>query len=125
MDLNQITIPVRDVAKSISFYGRMGHRLIVRDLPHYARFESKAGSSTFSLHFVDQPVMPGVWIYFEVPDVDEVVTELQQSGFYFEESPQDKSWLWREARLKDPDGNLLIIYHAGKNRLFPPWRLNP
>ncbi|MEM7380928.1 MAG: VOC family protein, partial [Bacteroidota bacterium] len=41
-----------------------------------------------------------------------------------EELPRDQSWLWREARLKDPDGNTLILYHAGENRKNPPWRIN-
>ena len=36
--------------------------------------------------------------------------------------PRDESWLWREARLKDPDGNEICLYHAGVNRLDPPWR---
>ena len=25
--------------------------------------------------------------------------------------------------LQDPDGNPLCLYHAGENRLNPPWRL--
>ena len=37
--------------------------------------------------------------------------------------PTDQSWLWREAYLKDPDGNLICLYHAGANRRFPPWRI--
>ena len=37
--------------------------------------------------------------------------------------PTDQPWLWREAYLNDPDGNPLCLYHAGENRLNPPWRL--
>jgi hypothetical protein len=37
--------------------------------------------------------------------------------------PNNKSWLWREARLKDPDNNQLILYYAGINRQNPPWRI--
>jgi hypothetical protein len=37
--------------------------------------------------------------------------------------PPDQAWLWREAYLKDPDGNLICLYHAGANRRFPPWRI--
>jgi hypothetical protein len=25
--------------------------------------------------------------------------------------------------LRDPDGNILCLYHAGDNRRNPPWRL--
>ena len=55
---------------------------------------------------------------------DEYVNALIKKGTVFEEMPSDKSWLWREARLKDPDGNQLILYFAGDNRKNPPWRIN-
>jgi hydroxymethylpyrimidine/phosphomethylpyrimidine kinase len=31
--------------------------------------------------------------------------------------------MWREARLRDPDGNIIFLYHAGEARRFPPWRI--
>lgn len=123
MRLNQITVPVLSVEKSITFYETLGLKLIVRSLPNYARFECPGGSS-FSLHKVDElPQGEGVWVYFEVDDVDGTVGALQEKGIAFEEMPEDKSWLWREALLKDPDNNRLIIFHAGENRLNPPWRI--
>lgn len=27
------------------------------------------------------------------------------------------------ARIKDPSGNLICLYRAGKNRRYPPWRI--
>jgi hypothetical protein len=33
-------------------------------------------------------------------------------------------YLWREAILLDPDEHRIFIYHAGKNRLDPPWRVH-
>ena len=62
-------------------------------------------------------------IYFEVPDVAERVAELQQKGIEFDELTKEQSWLWTEARLRDPDGNQLIIFHGGDNRKNPPWRI--
>jgi catechol 2,3-dioxygenase-like lactoylglutathione lyase family enzyme len=125
MNLNQITLPVLDVQKSIAFYQTLGFNLIVESLPEYARFECVEGSSTFSLHKVNAlPTGEGIWIYFELNDLDIRVIELQKKNIEFEELPIDKPWLWREARLKDPDGNQLILYKAGGNRLNPPWRIN-
>lgn len=125
MNLNQITIPSLELTKAIQFYQALGLNLIVESLPHYARFECKDGNSTFSIHQVEQlPKGDGIWIYFECEKLDEVVNELLNKGFEFEEMPNDKSWLWREARLKDPDNNQLILYYAGENRLNPPWRIN-
>lgn len=124
MNLNQITVPSLDLTKSIPFYETLGLKLIVRALPHYARFECPDGYSTFSIHQVESlPKGEGIYVYFECEDLDIVVDKLIQKGINFEELPNDKSWLWREARLKDLDGNRLILFFAGDNRLNPPWRV--
>lgn len=124
MNLNQITVPVLDVEKSIIFYQKLGLNLIVRSLPHYARFECPDGYATFSLHKTDElPVGDGIWIYFEVENVDLKIRELEEKEINIDSYPEDKPWLWREANLKDLDNNKIIIYHAGQNRLNPPWRI--
>ncbi|GAB5554055.1 MAG: hypothetical protein Sapg2KO_36460 [Saprospiraceae bacterium] len=124
MNLNQITAPVLNVAVAIEFYQKLGLQLIVKALPHYARFVCPDGQASFSLHQVEQlPKGDGIYIYFECQDLDEQVLQLVKKGIEFEELPTDKSWLWREARLKDPAGNQLILYYAGENRLDPPWRI--
>jgi len=124
MNLNQITVPVIDIEKSIEFYQLLGLNLIVRSSQDYARFECKEGSSTFSIHRVNElPVSEGIWIYFEEKNLDAVVKQLQQKGIEFEELPKDQPWLWREARLKDADKNQNILYYAGENCLNPPWRI--
>ena len=124
MNLNQVTVPSHDLEIAIPFYEKLGLNLIVKALPHYARFECPDGESTFSLHQVDQ-INPNndIWVYFEVDQLDQKVAELINLGIQFDEMPEDKSWLWREARLKDPDGNQLILYYAGENRKNPPWRV--
>ena len=124
MNLNQITIPVIELERSIAFYQLLGLELIVHTNAHYARFVCPNGTTTFSLHVVESlPSGDGIWLYFEVEDVDQQVSELKAKGIVFEDEPVDQSWLWREIRLKDPDGNQLLIFHAGENRLNPPWRL--
>src|SRR5438477_5307230 len=124
MNINQITVPVLYLEKSIAFYETLGLKLIVKALPHYARFECPEGNSTFSLHQVETlPNGEGVWIYFEVKDLDDYITNILQKGIRVEELPNDKPWLWRESRLKDLDNNQIIIYFAGENRINPPWRI--
>lgn len=124
MNLNQVTVPVTDVSRSIAFYKLLGLRLIVEALPHYARFECPDGTTTFSLHLEENRLQgAGAWIYFETKNIDKEVSRLLEQGIVFEEMPEDKPWLWREARLKDPDNNQLILYYAGDNRLHPPWRI--
>ncbi len=124
MNLNQITVPSIDLEKSIPFYKKLGLKLIVKALPHYARFECPEGTATFSLHQVTElPKGEGIYVYFEYENLDEAVDLLVNKGFQFEELPNDKSWLWREARLKDLDNNQLILFQAGENRKNPPWRI--
>lgn len=123
MNLNQVTLPVRDLQRSVDFYRRMGFRQIVA-APDYARFECPAGDATFSLHRVDdQAPDTQVVVYFETEELDALVQRLQAEGFEFTQPPRDERWLWREARLKDPAGNELCLYRAGPNRRHPPWRL--
>lgn len=124
MRLNQITIPVLDVERAIPFYETLGLTLVVKALPHYARFLCEEGETTFSLHKVDSlPSGDGIWIYFETNNVDEKVNQLILKDIVIESLPQDQPWLWREARLRDLDNNQIIIYHAGENRINPPWRI--
>lgn len=124
MNLNQVTIPSRDVERAIQFYQKLGLKLIVSALPRYARFVCPDGESTFSIHKADEiSTDGGVWIYFECNDLDEKVGQLIEKGLKFDALPEDKPWLWREAVLFDLDGHRIILYYAGENRLNPPWRL--
>lgn len=123
MNLNQVTLPALNIAESTAFYKKMGFVQIV-EAEHYARFECGTGDSTFSIHKVDSvPEDAGVVIYFEIEALDDKVAELKQCGFIFWQDPKDEPWLWREARLKDPSGNIICLYFAGINRKNPPWRV--
>tara|TARA_R110002096_G_scaffold21043_7_gene68673 strand:- start:30809 stop:31189 length:381 start_codon:yes stop_codon:yes gene_type:complete len=124
MNLNQITIPSLDINTAISFYKKLGLELIVYSQDHYARFLCPEGDSTFSIHQVSAlPSGDGIYIYFETENLEEKVKDLLDKGIIFEHLPKEQSWLWKEARLKDPDANQIIIYNAGENRINPPWRL--
>ncbi len=125
MNLNQITVPSLDLAKSVPFYEKLGLKLIVKALPHYARFECPDGNATFSIHQRDTlPKGDGIYVYFECEQLDQHVDELKNRGIQFDELPTDQGWGWREARLKDVDGNQLILFYGGENRLNPPWRID-
>jgi len=124
MNLNQITVPSLDLDVSIPFYQKLGLKLIVEAKPHYARFVCPDGTSTFSIHQTNKlPEGDGIYVYFENENLDKEVQNLVEKGIIFDDMPSDKNWLWREARLKDPDNNQIIIYYAGENRLNPPWRI--
>ena len=120
--LNQITLPALDYAASVAFYRQLGLRQIV-DSPDngYARFEAGNGV-TFSIHG-GEGAASAATIYLESLALDAWVAKLQAAGLVFDQLPRDEDWRWREARLRDPAGNSICLYHAGEDRRFPPWRL--
>jgi catechol 2,3-dioxygenase-like lactoylglutathione lyase family enzyme len=122
MKLNQVTLPAADLSRSIAFYEKLGFVLIVRD-DHYARLENPGDLSTLSL---EQRIDggDGAHLYFECDDLDARVATLKEKGLVFDSGPEDRSWLWRESWLRDPAGNRLCLFFAGKNRRFPPWRVS-
>jgi catechol 2,3-dioxygenase-like lactoylglutathione lyase family enzyme len=121
MKLNQVTLPAADLVASIVFYEKLGFVLIVKDV-HYARLENPDDLSTLSLE-LRADGGDGAHVYFECEDLNVRVAALKEKGVAFDSGPQDQSWLWREAWLRDPAGNKLCLFLAGENRRFPPWRV--
>jgi hydroxymethylpyrimidine/phosphomethylpyrimidine kinase len=123
--LNQVTVTGTNYERSVEFYRRIGLRQIVDSLDTgYARFET-AGGVTFSVQIdPDEKIIATSAIYLECDDLDERVEQLARSGIAFEHGPRNQPWMWREARLRDPDGNIIFFYKAGENRRFPPWRMD-
>jgi catechol 2,3-dioxygenase-like lactoylglutathione lyase family enzyme len=125
MRLNQVTVGSIDLDRSEAFYRALGLTVIVRN-GHYLRFECPGGDSTFSVDLVEHVgETEQVTVYFECDRVDDDYERLRAAGTVFEHPPEDMPWLWREARLRDPDGHRLCIFHAGENRKNPPWRVPP
>ena len=124
MRLNQVTVRVKDIKRAFEFYRNLGLIPIVAGTDHYARFLCPDGDSTFSIELSrGETPHSTTTVYFECEDLDKTVAELQAKGFHFTQGPVDQSWLWREAYLSDPDGNVICLFYAGENRINPPWRL--
>jgi catechol 2,3-dioxygenase-like lactoylglutathione lyase family enzyme len=124
MKLNQVTVRVTDINRAFEFYQRLGLIPIVGGLEHYARFLCPDGDSTFSIERREgEKPHSTTTVYFECEHLDKKVAELKAKGYNFVQDPVDQRWLWREAYLSDPDGNLICLFQAGENRINPPWRL--
>jgi predicted lactoylglutathione lyase len=123
MNLNQVTLPVKNMNAATAFYLKLGFTQIV-DTLHYARFECPEGNSTFSLVLEVGDFSNSAVIYFEHEKLDQWVASLKSLGIKFDQEAEDQRYLWREAILHDPSGNKIKLYWAGENRLNPPWRVD-
>ena len=121
--LNQVTVTGTNYERSVEFYRGIGLKQIVDNPPDYARFET-AGGATLSVQIdPEEKILATTAIYLECDDLDQRVEQLARSGVIFEHGPRNQPWMWREARLRDPDGNIIFLYKAGEARRFPPWRI--
>ena len=125
MKLNHVTILVSDFERSKAFYRGLGLTQIVEAAPRYARFTFPDGDATLSIEVKDGATAGGsAELFFECGDVDATVGALAAKGIGFYQEPTDMFYLWREARLRDPDGHELRFYRdATGARLDPPWKL--
>jgi len=122
MEMNQVTLPVKNMEEAVKFYLALGFIQIV-DTPHYARFSCPKGNSTFSLSLELEEFKNGAIIYFETEKLDMLAESLVAKGVIFEQLPIEQRYLWKEAVLKDPSGNKIKLFWAGENRLSPPWKV--
>uniref|UniRef100_B8HZN8 Glyoxalase/bleomycin resistance protein/dioxygenase n=1 Tax=Cyanothece sp. (strain PCC 7425 / ATCC 29141) TaxID=395961 RepID=B8HZN8_CYAP4 len=124
MKLNHVTLIISNFERSLTFYKTLGLIQIVHAPPRYARFQCPDGDATLSIEVTGElPAPPCVQIFLECSALDRTVADLKIRGLIFEQDPTDMPYLWREARLKDPDGHDIRLYFAGDNRLNPPWKI--
>jgi len=120
---NQLTISCHKFDETCAFYKRLGLLQIVSSPEKgYAWFEAPNGT-TLSIHRAKEEASAMV-IYFERANLDAWCKSLLAKDVVFDQMPQDESWGWREARLRDPSGNQICLYWAGEFRRFPPWRIS-
>ena len=104
--ISAVTFAVRDMARSVAFYRKLGFELVYGG--ERAAFSSlKAGAA-----FVNLAASPGYehhwWgrAIFRVDDVDAHYREMQGRGLPVE-SPRDAPWGERFFHVMDPDGHEL------------------
>lgn len=124
MRFNHVTLIVSDFDRSKAFYATLGLIQIVDSPPRYARFHFPDGDSTLSIEVTGDPAQTATaQLFFECDDLDERVASLKAKGIAFQQEPTDMPYLWREARLHDPDRHDIRLFYAGENRLNPPWKI--
>lgn len=123
MRLNHATLPSRDLSASIAFYEALGLELIVKAEPRYARFAVDA-CSTLSVEVTETGRAGTAEIFLCCADIDQEVAAARARNLVFDWPPTDQSYQWRTAGLRDPAGNRIVLFSAGTNQHYPPWRLD-
>jgi hydroxymethylpyrimidine/phosphomethylpyrimidine kinase len=127
MHLNHVTLPAEDYEASCTFYRALGLVQIVAAPPRYARFEMPGGAaapSTLSIEVTPGSKAGGAEIFLHCDDVDADYAAAVARGVLFDHPPQDEDYLWRRTEARDPAGNRIVLFHAGHNQRFPPWRID-
>ena len=102
--ISAVTLAVRDMARSIEFYRKLGFELLYGG--KRAAFSSLKVSKTFVNLSTTQGYEHRWWgrVIFRVDDVDAYHRALQAQGLMFE-SPQNAPWGERFFHVTDPDGH--------------------
>jgi catechol 2,3-dioxygenase-like lactoylglutathione lyase family enzyme len=104
--ISAVTFAVRDMARSIEFYRKLGFELLYGG--ERAAFSSlKVGEALVNLSA--SPGYEHRWwgrVIFRIDHVDAHYRALQERGLMFE-SPQDAAWGERFFHVTDPDGHEL------------------
>lgn len=98
-----------DFERSVAFYGRMLGLYLFREFSGGAVFF--LGGGYLELSGRGGPVTEGgkMSLWLQVRDIDAEWERLSRLGVDEVEAPVDKPWGLREARLRDPDGVLLVL----------------
>ncbi|HEX3684464.1 MAG TPA: VOC family protein [Bryobacteraceae bacterium] len=111
-------VTIVDVARAKEFYrDTLGLRLVSEEPPYALVFDAHGIMLRLGMG-KERPPVPGTVLGWQVPDIGEAVTELEQAGVRFERYDfltQDAQGIWtaptgaRVAWFKDPDGNVLSL----------------
>ncbi|GAA0945391.1 VOC family protein [Nonomuraea longicatena] len=107
MRLGNVFIPVKDLDEAIAFYGLP---VKFRDGDRFAALDA-GGGATLALAGPDEHVSAVSAPSYKVDDVAAAVRELLDRGAEVIRPPEAGPHEWR-AVLRDPSGNVLVLYSA-------------
>lgn len=118
-EFDHITIPSKDLKKSIAFYTALDMRLIELEKNHHAHFENKEHQVIFTVYYNERQPDYEVTVYFEVENIKKYVVRFRKKNPIF--NPH-QSWGGSTVHLKDPDANTVILYTLHTEDAIPPWK---
>jgi methylmalonyl-CoA/ethylmalonyl-CoA epimerase len=112
--IEQVAIPVRDIARATAFYrDTLGMKFLFEAPPHLAFFD--CDGVRLALSISSDPIYdpPGSILYYRVRDIDEAHAELREHGVEILQGPHRVAVLgdfeiWM-AFFEDTEGNTLAV----------------
>jgi len=102
--IENITFPVKDLKKAVSFYENVLGLKKRDEWSNYATFN--IGDMMLGL---DPESKDEIDVFMTVANVDQEYKTLKEKGVQFVTEPKDQYWGGRTAMFKDPDGNKFIL----------------
>lgn len=112
-----VSVPVSDPEQAKAFYvNTLGFELVRDDAStglHWVQVRPGPASASLTLvnWFASMPAGSLRGLVVRVDDLDATFDRLASAGVEFAAPPQDRPWA-REAVLRDPDGNELVLQQA-------------
>jgi methylmalonyl-CoA/ethylmalonyl-CoA epimerase len=112
--IEQVAIPVRDLARATAFYRELlGMKLLFEVPPQLAFFDCDGVRLALSIASDPMYEPPGSIVYYRVADIDAAHAELERRGVEFLRGPHlvarlDAIEVWM-AFFEDTEGNTLAI----------------
>ena len=104
-----VTLYISDLQKSTQFYQETLGLNKKYEYPSYVGFECGGVETGLIPREKLEIGKDGPSIQFLVEDVDKTCKALKDKGVRFTVEPHDEPWGGRQARLQDPDGNILEL----------------
>ncbi len=117
--IDHIELVVRDVDAYVTFFEKLGFKLLTRTFHHGSSVEMQVpgpGQPIFEIHQVGGEEVIGInHIAFKVDSVETAYAELQRDGVSFQEGPKLVPSTGRtNANLRDPDGSRLQLVDSDR-----------
>jgi len=107
--LNNITIPVSDLKKTVEFYEKVLGLKKESEWSTYVIFDCGGVELAFEPGGSKGEKKGSPYIFLIVDDVDKEYEQLKEKGVKFKSEPKDQPWGGRVASLTDPDGNKICL----------------
>ncbi|MBI3594700.1 MAG: VOC family protein [Nitrospirae bacterium] len=111
--INYITLVVKDMQKSISFYKEVLGLTVKMNMPQWAEFEMEGTSLALTPETAETKIDPmnndsGISLGFQVKDLDRTYSDLRKKGATFPMPPMDQGYGF-SATFEDPNGYKITL----------------